>query len=160
MNQQSPVLPSLETALLSPLFNFDPSLDAKFVQALQQVLNAPIGTVYYQFFNLLLATVQPLSAVPLTGAAKAGAITLNGAKGIITTEALVTAPGATYTLDLSNSQIEETALLMLTVSNGTNTAGTPTLQRFTVGDQSAVIKIQNAGATPFNGTLVIQFLVQ
>ena len=150
MLQQSPVLPNYETPIQEP--NLDPSSQAPFGER--------INTIYYQFLNLLLQVVQPLSEQPVTGTAKAGTITLNGGKGIITTEALATAAGATYTLELANPQIEETSLLMLTVSNGANTAGLPVIAKLVVADQTATITIKNAGATAFNGTLVVQFLIQ
>jgi hypothetical protein len=158
--QQSPVLPSYQTPLFEPLFDLDPNLDPAVLAAIQAVLRARINSVYYQFLNLQLKVVQPLSELPLKGTAKAGAITLLGPKGIITTEALVTAAGAAYTLELVNSSIELSSLLMLTVSNGSNTGGAAVLESFAVDDQAATIKVKNAGATAFNGTLIIQFLVQ
>jgi hypothetical protein len=166
MNQSSPVLPVYETTVLEPLFNFDPSLDPKVLAALQQILEARLNTVYYQYLNLILKIVQPLAQFPLTGDAKPGAvpneaaITLDGPRGIITTEALATAAGGVYTLEFTNPSLEPTSLLMLTISNGTNTGGMAVLQSILVDDQVAMIKIQNSGATAFNGTLVIQFLIQ
>jgi len=156
MIQTAPVLPSYETSVLEP--NLDPESKDPF--------GGRFNTVYYQFLALLLKTVQPLAQVPVTGTAKPGAlpntarITLSGPKGIITTEPLATAPGGVYTLDLTNTAIELTSLLMLTVTNGTNTQGAAVLQSIVVDDQAATIKILNAGAEAFNGTLVVQFLVQ
>jgi hypothetical protein len=156
MNQTAPVLPSYETSVLEP--NLDPKSKDPFGER--------FNTVYYQFLALLLKTVQPLSQVPVKGTAKPGAlpntasITLSGAKGIITTEPLATLPGGVYTLDLTNTAIELTSFLMLTVTNGTNTHSLAALESFLVDDQAATIRILNAGAAAFNGTLVIQFLVQ
>jgi hypothetical protein len=166
MNQRAPVLPSYETSVLEPLFDLDPKLDPAILAVIQSILHARLNTVYYQFLNLQLKAVQPLSELPVIGTVKPGAvpnqgsIALTGPKGIITTEALTTPAGVTYTLTLTNPQIEAASLLMLTVSNGTNTAGLAVVESFVVGNGLATIQVKNAGAAAFNGTLVIQFLVQ
>jgi hypothetical protein len=155
MIQTAPVLPSYETPVQEP--NLDPKSEDPF--------GGRLNMVYYEFLTLLLKLVQPLSALPSLGtaqptAANSGKVTLDGAKGVITTEALATAAGGIYTLEFTNPQIEPLSLLMLTVSNGTNTGGAAALHSVVVDDQEATITIQNIGAVAFNGTLVIQFLVQ
>ena len=97
---------------------------------------------------------------PVTGAAVAGAVTLNGVQGIATSEALTTAAGAVYTLTITNSVILAGSNVLVTVGNGTNTAGAAVLQSVAPANGSVVIKILNNGSVPFNGTLKIQFLVQ
>jgi hypothetical protein len=91
--------------------------------------------------------------------ATAGAATLNARRGRITSEALTTAAGAQYTLTLTNSFINTSTLLLVTVDNGTNTRDDLTVQRVTVAAGSAVIIVKNTGASlALNGTIVITFL--
>ena len=95
-----------------------------------------------------------------TAAATSGAATLNKMSGVITTEALTTAAGATYTLTLTNSDIAATDLVFASIGNGTNTAGAPALTLITPGAGSVVIKVQNVHASAaLNGTLLASFMV-
>ena len=97
----------------------------------------------------------------LTATASAGAATLNAAgAGVITSESLTTAAGATYTLTLTNSMIAAGDIVLVTVGNGTNAAGSPALTTVTPGAGSVVIVVQNiAAAAALNGTLKIGFVV-
>lgn len=95
-----------------------------------------------------------------TATATAGAATLNRVSGKITTEALSTAAGATYTLTITNSRIEASDIAFASIANGTGTAGTPVVTRVTAAANSLVIIIQNIhSANAFNGTMVISFYV-
>lgn len=95
-----------------------------------------------------------------TAAATAGAATLNSITGTVTSEALTTAAGATYTLTLTNSKIAADSVVLASVGNGTNAAGSPAITTVTVAANSVVIVIQNiAAAAAFNGTLKIGFTV-
>lgn len=93
-----------------------------------------------------------------TAAATSGAATLNKNSGVITTESLSTAAGATYTLTLTNSQIAATDVVFATVWLGTSTTGIPEVTLATPGAGSAVIQVHNDHASAaFNGTLKIGF---
>jgi len=93
-----------------------------------------------------------------TVAAVAGAATLNKAAGVVTSEALTTAAAATYTLTLTNSTIAATDQVLVSIGNGTNSAGSPELLTVTPGAGSVVIVIRNGHATvAFNGTLKVAF---
>jgi hypothetical protein len=113
---------------------------------------------FYQWFQAL---IRRLNATPAasTATSVAGRAAVNASSAIITTEALTTASEAIYTLTLSNNQITGATNLILAVSNGTNTGGIPVLWSVTVGGQVANIKIKNAGASAFNGTLQINCLL-
>ena len=90
--------------------------------------------------------------------ASSGAATLNNLSGTITTESLTTAGLAAYTLTLTDKYVTTTAIVNVTVDNGTNSAGTPAVGTVTPGAGSVVIKIYNLHATvAFNGTLKIRF---
>ena len=95
-----------------------------------------------------------------TAAATAGAATLNKASGKVTSEALTTAAGATYTLTVTNSAVAAADIALASVAFGTSTTGTPTISRVTPGAGSLVIIVRNADASAaFNGTVVVSYAV-
>ena len=94
-------------------------------------------------------------------AATAGAATLAARQGKITSEALTTAQNLFYTLTITNTAVAAADIVMASLANGTNTAGTPVITSVTPGAGSIVIVVQNMHATAvaLNGTLVISFQV-
>lgn len=95
-----------------------------------------------------------------TATATAGAATLAKVAGKITSEALTTAAAATYTLTLTDTEIEATDLVFASVAYGTSTTGTPAIARVTPAAGSVVIVVQNIHASAaLNGTIVISFFV-
>ena len=93
-----------------------------------------------------------------TGTSTVHAATLNTVEGLITTESLSTAAGATYTFTLTNSQI----LLaspppQVAMYSGTNTGGGLTLTSVTNAAGSSVFVWTNTGTTALNGTMLIAF---
>lgn len=94
-----------------------------------------------------------------TATAVAGAATLNKLSGVVTSEALVTAAAALYTLTITDSAISATDLVLVTVQNGTNTTGAPDVITATPAAGSLVIVIRNSHlSVAFNGTLKIGFV--
>lgn len=95
-----------------------------------------------------------------TATAAAGAATLNGTAGKVTTEALTTAAGAAYTLTLTNSKIGANDSVFVTVDNGTNTTAGIEVGRVTPSAGQVVILVWNRhAADALDGTLKIGFLV-
>lgn len=95
-----------------------------------------------------------------TATATAGAATLNKNAGVVTSEALTTAAGATYTLTLTNSAIAAADQVYVEVGNGTNTTVGPSKAGVKVNEGSVVVDIRNTHASAaLNGTLKISFLV-
>lgn len=96
-----------------------------------------------------------------TAAATAGAATLAGLNGKITSEALTTAQNAIYTLTLTNTAIAAADIVTASVANGTNTQGTPVITRVQPAAGSVTILVSNlhASAQALNGTIVISFMV-
>jgi hypothetical protein len=93
-----------------------------------------------------------------TATATSGAATLNQPSGLITSEALTTAAGATYTLTITNSTVAATDIPFASVYNGTNSAGTPVIATVTPASGTLTIVVRNAHASAaFNGTLKIAF---
>lgn len=92
--------------------------------------------------------------------ATGGAATLAKSAGVITSEALSTAAGATYTLTLTNSTIAAADQVFASVAYGTATAGEPVVTRVTPGAGSVVIIVQNVhSANALDGTIKIAFMV-
>jgi hypothetical protein len=86
------------------------------------------------------------------------AATANVTGGLITTEALTTAAGATYTFTLTNSLlVAGAAAPEVFIKNGTNTAGVPQVTSITNAVGSTVIVVTNIGTAAFNGTMLIGF---
>lgn len=102
-----------------------------------------------------------LSATMVTGTAVAGAVTVTGREGKITSEALTTAQNAIYTLTITNTSIAAADIVLASVANGTNTQGSPVVTRVTPAAGSVVILVANlhASAQALNGTIVVSFLV-
>jgi len=95
-----------------------------------------------------------------TATATAGAATLAKDSGKITSEALTTAAGATYTLTLTNTAIAAADMVFASVALGTATTGMPVVTRVTPAAGSVVIIVQNIHASAaLNGTIVISFMV-
>lgn len=94
-----------------------------------------------------------------TATATAGAATLSKGSGVITTEALTTVAGASYTLTLTNTTIAATDMVFASVALGTATTGSPAITSVKPGAGSVVIVVQNLHASAvFNGTLKIAFV--
>lgn len=95
-----------------------------------------------------------------TTAAVAGAATLNSQAGQVTTEALTTAAGAEYVLQLTNPYINNKSLLTVNVKNGTNDKNGATIDTVTCNAGLANIRIRNSNPTDaFDGTLIVSFSV-
>lgn len=95
-----------------------------------------------------------------TASASAGAATLNSPSGVVTSEALTTAAAATYTLTLTNSCVAAGDIVLASVGNGTNSAGTPTMCSVTPAAGSVVVVVRNSHASAaLNGTLTIAFTI-
>ena len=94
-----------------------------------------------------------------TVTASAGAATLSTIRGVVTSEALVTAAGASYTLTLTNTLVTTTSTIQVSVYSKTNTAAgsLPQVLSVTPGSGSVVIVVKNIGTAALNGNLSIAF---
>jgi hypothetical protein len=102
-----------------------------------------------------------LAITPQQLTATAGGVANGGTdSAMVTTASLTTAAGATYTLTFNAQEISPSSLVQVSVGNGSNTAGTPTVASVTAADTSASIVVQNIhSANAFNGTLKIAIVV-
>lgn len=97
--------------------------------------------------------------VKASGTESANAVTASGNAGVITTSALSTAAGATYSITWTNTLITATSVIGLTIQGGTNTVFS--IQFSCVpGAGSATLVIRNIGPTnALNGTVLIGYTV-
>lgn len=85
--------------------------------------------------------------------------TLNTTSGMMVTEALTTAAGATYTFQIVNSLIvgASTALPQVQMKDGTNTAGAAQVTNITNAAGTCTVVFTNTGTAAWNGTKLITF---
>lgn len=95
-----------------------------------------------------------------TASATSGAATLNSPSGVVTSEALTTAAAATYTLTLTNSTIAAADIVLVSMGNGTNSAGAPVINTVTPAAGSVVVVVKNVHASAaLNGTLTFAYTI-
>lgn len=109
--------------------------------------------------NKKMWPVKHFAALFPTATASSGAATLNEGCGTITSEALTTAAGATYTLTLTNGKLKSGDVVFAQVDLGAGSGGTPVVTSTLVTDGQVVIVIQNIHASAaFNAAIRITFL--
>jgi hypothetical protein len=95
-----------------------------------------------------------------TATAVAGAATLNNRFGVVTSEAITTAAGSTYTLTLTNSEVQAGDIAMASVSLGAGSAGTPVVCGVTATAGQLKVVVQNVHASAaFNAAIKITYAV-
>lgn len=93
--------------------------------------------------------------------AAAGAATLNKSLAFVTSAALTTAAGATYTLTLTNNKVAADSFVTGAVKLGTATAGMPAITTITPAAGSVVVVVQNIHASDaLNGTIELALEVR
>lgn len=97
--------------------------------------------------------------VKANGTEAANAVTASGNAGVITTSALTTAAGSTYSITWTNTKITATSVIGLTIQGGTNTVFSIQFSCVPAAG-SATLVIRNIGPTDaLNGTLLIGYTV-
>jgi hypothetical protein len=97
-------------------------------------------------------------------ASATGVATLNQDAGVVTTQLLTTAGQLTASFTINCNQVNQTlpnSVVQVSVQNGSNTGGVPTLASVTTGNGVITVVVLNAGlaANAFNGTLKLSFVV-
>jgi hypothetical protein len=91
-----------------------------------------------------------------TATGSAGAATLNAPSGVVTTESLTTAAGATFTETIANSEVAAADVCLASVTTAGN--GAPVVVKTTPAAGSLVVTVQNVHASAaFNNALKIAF---
>lgn len=116
---------------------------------------------YMKVFNRAVAILGGIFNTIGTAIAVAGAATLNTFSGKVTSEALTTAQNAIYTLTVTNEKVKTGSMVLVSVSNGTNTQGTPIIGRVATLNGSFTVQVinQHASAQALNGTVVVNYLL-
>lgn len=129
------------------------------------------GNTHRKIEDLLadgLALADPTGAVSISATActlpatTVTSLAISGPKrGTATTGSLTTAGGSSATVTITATGAVTTgSAILVTVANGTNTGGTPVLSTAVrANDNEITAVIKNDGATAFNGTLVLSYLV-
>lgn len=129
--------------------------------AAQTTRTAPVGNERGEVSNsqdriVNMARIKPGFG---TGTASSNAVTINRAAGVITTEALTTAAGATQAITLTSNKILAGDAVFAVVDPATS-AGTPTVANVAVSGSTAVILVRNAHASAaLNAAIKIMFFV-
>lgn len=153
------------TIALSPLST--PTCNSCIADNINYGTNSTDSTLAAGFWSnglnnsgLATATRMQIDTGTKTASATAGAATLNKSSGTITSEALTTAAGATYTLTLSNTTIAAGDIVNAQLYFGTATQGQPSVLTVTPGANQVVIVVKNVdAAAAFDGTIKIAFQV-
>ncbi len=106
-----------------------------------------------------LTGIGQIILVKANGVESGNAVTASGNAGVITTSALTTAAGSTYSITWTNTKITATSVIGLTIQGGTNTVQSI---QFTCapGSGTATLVINNIGPTnALNGTIFIGYSV-
>lgn len=89
-----------------------------------------------------------------------GSVTINGQRGIVSSEALTTASLTVATVDVKNTSVGLGSQIFASVYNGTNTAGVPVVSEVkSLKAGSFSVSIANVGTGAFNGNVRINFFV-
>lgn len=122
----------------------------------------PTGTLHTEtkYRNALLQ-MDGVASEFETGTCVSDAVTINSHMCLITTEAKTTSQNGVETITLTNDKIAVGDMVLVTLHNGTNTAGSPVLGVVDKAAGSAVITFHNkhASAVAFDGTLELHVVV-
>lgn len=95
-----------------------------------------------------------------TANASAGAATITGTAGKVTSEDLTTAAQSEYTLTITNTSVAAADRVFASVANGTNSQGTPLITTIVPSANTITLKVKNDHASQaFNGKIVVSFFV-
>lgn len=94
-----------------------------------------------------------------TGTCSSNAVTISKMAGVITTESLTTAAGASQAITLTNTLVASGDIILVQLVGGTNTRKTIAVEAL-AGSGSATITLNNIGPSDaFNGTIILGFLL-
>ena len=105
---------------------------------------------------VLIGDQGSVLAVQATGAL---AVTMNTQRGVITVPALDIKAASAVVIDLTNSRISGTSLILVSIANTSNATGTPFIRNVDNGAGSATIRIEGAGIAVVNQAIDVNFLV-
>ncbi|HEY1750383.1 MAG TPA: hypothetical protein VGG29_03920 [Caulobacteraceae bacterium] len=128
------------------------------------VLNytAPGGSAWHVGGQLVYDAGGSMSAdkgAATANSAGSYAVTINKMAGVVTTDSLSTAAGASQAITITDSQVTASSLVLVSRVGGTDTAGTPILKAVPGAGTITLTVANNHASAAFNGTFVVDFLV-
>lgn len=93
-----------------------------------------------------------------TGTCSSNAVTISKQGGVVTTESLNTAGGASQAITITNTLVAAGDLAMVQLAGGTNTTKNITLSAVTTSNTITVTIYNNTAATALNGTIIFNFV--
>jgi hypothetical protein len=112
----------------------------------------------YMDWKNLLPFVGNFTATA-TGTGGTSTATLNRPVGVITTDAITTAAGATHVMTITNNRVAAGDIAHVTVVGGTFTAGIPVLKTVTTANTITLSITNAAAAAAVNGNIKVAFAV-
>lgn len=95
----------------------------------------------------------------VNGTEASNAVTANGFAGMITTSSLTTAGGSSYVITWTNTLMNASTFVGLTLAGGTNTTENITI-KCVPGSGTATITIyNNTASTALNGTIILNYVL-
>ena len=94
-----------------------------------------------------------------TGTCSSNAVTISKMAGIVTTESLNTAGGASQALVITNTTVAAGDVILISKQGGTNTTQNYALVAVATTNTITVTVYNNTAATALNGTLIFSFMV-
>lgn len=85
--------------------------------------------------------------------------TVSKMAGVITTESLSTAAGASQALVITNTTVAATDIVLVTRSGGTSTGGTPIIKAVPTSNTITITLDNKHASAAFDGTFILSFLV-
>lgn len=105
------------------------------------------------------AGAAPIDLDSSTGTCVSNAVTISKQAGVVTTEALTTAGGATQAIVITNTLVAAGDIVLVQWAGGTNTTKNFTLSAVTTSNTITVTIANNTAATALNGTIIFNFVV-
>lgn len=128
-------------------------------------INNPAANIYLEGTttfanNISINSTYSVTLDKGTGTEASNAVTINNQAGVITTSSLTTVGGGTYTITLTNSKITTSSVIIISYMGGTNTIVNAIGLSATAGSGTSTINIyNNSTVNPFNGTIILGFIV-
>ncbi len=85
--------------------------------------------------------------------------TVNTQAGIVTTDALTTAAGASQAVTITNNKVSAGDVVVVTRTGGTSTTGTLEINAVCTANTLTITLTNRHAAAAFNGTMILSFIV-
>lgn len=123
-------------------------------------INIVVGGVTVASWNSAGSSVLNADSGTTTASGTGGTstATLSKMAGIITTDAITTAAGATHTMTITNTLVASGDLVLVWLVGGANTKPGTQIEAL-AGSSAITVKIKNNNAAAIDGTVIFGFMV-